>query len=109
MAKKTVEQEINDFMDCLGNTGLTSMLEHSWPLVDLYYVSEDKDWVKDEVGEELNKQIRIIRTVYLFSKFADLNAGKMAEIKMRFKDLWQRMEKQAEFEEVGKNSTPELP
>lgn len=45
------------------------------------------------MGEEDKTNVRLIRTVYLMSKIAESHAGTLVTIKVRFKDLWKRMEK----------------
>jgi len=61
-------------------------------LLELYNVDEDNDWVKDVVGDEDVRTVRLIRTVYLVSKLAQKHSGMLSVINIRFKDLWKRME-----------------
>lgn len=92
MKKKNNEQLINDFLqdwDCVQNT---SFLRDLIPLLELYNVDEEDDWLKKEVGGEDYNNVRLIRTVYLISRFADLHAGKLLLMKTRYKDLWKRLE-----------------
>jgi HJR/Mrr/RecB family endonuclease len=92
MTKKTVEQEINEFVELWDAKTLVSFLECTMHLTELYSVEKDFDWVEKEVGKHQTSTIRLIRTVYLISKLADVHAGKLATIKARFKNLWQRLE-----------------
>lgn len=62
------------------------------PLVELYDVESDNDWVKDVVGEENLQNVRLIRTVYLLSKISEAHAGKLAIIKANFRDIHKRLE-----------------
>ena len=55
---------------------MCKFIEDVFPLLELYDEDEDDDWVKKEVGEENTRNVRIIRTVYLISKFAERHAGK---------------------------------
>ena len=64
------------------------------PLFELYDVEDENDWVKNAVGEEDERNVRLVRTVYLMSKIAEFHAGKLCSLKIHFKDLWQRMEKE---------------
>ena len=92
--KKTLEQEINEFLGKWDADKMSSFLRDIIPLFELYDVEEDADWVKDAVGESNERNVRLIRTVYLVSRIAEFHAGALASIKMNFKDLYRRMEKQ---------------
>lgn len=108
MAKKRdIEEEINDFLAIWGSKELISFLNEVIPLLELYDVDEKDDWVEKDVGgdEENIRTIRLIRTVYLISRIAELHAGKLSIIKMRFKDLWKRMEKQGIHETADKEGS----
>lgn len=95
MAKqKTIEEEINAFLEVWDGAQLVSFLRSIIPLFELYDVEDEDDWVAKEVGEEFEANIRLIRTVYLLAKIADLHTGKLAIAKAQFKGLWQRMEKE---------------
>lgn len=90
--KKTNEDRINDFLtywDCEKNT---AFLRDIGPLLELYDVDESDDWVKNEVGEDNERNVRLVRTVYLMSRLADLHAGEFVAIKCQFKGLWKRLE-----------------
>ncbi len=93
MAKKTIENEINDFLELWDVDSMISFLTSAFHLTELYNVEEEDDWVEKLVGPEQVITIRSIRTVYLMSKFAELQAGKLAITRVRFKDLWKRLEK----------------
>jgi hypothetical protein len=91
--KKTLEQEINDFLEKWDANQLCNFLRDIIPLFELYDVEDENDWVKDAVGEENESTVRLIRTIYLISRIAEFHAGPLASIKMNFKDLHRRMEK----------------
>lgn len=94
MAKKTLEQEINDFLDSWDCNQMCSFLRDIIPLFELYDVQDEDDWVKQTVGEDNERNVRLIRTVYLVSKIAEFHAGKLASIKVNFRDIYKRLEKQ---------------
>ncbi len=96
--KKHLEQEINEFLEYWDCDQLTAFLRDIIPLFELYDVENEADWVSDAVGEENERNVRLIRTVYLVSRIAETHAGRLCNIKIHFKDLWKRMELQA-----GKN------
>lgn len=92
--KKTLEDDINAFLESWDCTQLTAFLRDIIPLFELYDVEDEDDWVKDAVGEENERNVRLIRTVYLVSRIAEFHAGKLCSIKMNFKDIYKRMEKE---------------
>lgn len=95
MPKKTLEQEINEFLDVWDCPQLISFLKEIIPLCELYDVSDEDDWVRNEVGEGNEVTVRLIRTVYLISRIAEFHSGKLAISRTCFKNLWLRMKKEA--------------
>lgn len=92
MGKKTLEDQINDFIGDWDCGQMNAFLRDIIPLIELYDVDEDDDWVKEAVGELDTRNVRLIRTVYLISKIADMHASKLVTIKYRYKDLWKKLE-----------------
>lgn len=91
--KKTLEEEINEFLEKWDCKQLTAFLRDIIPLFELYDVEDENDWVKDAVGESNERTIRLIRTVYLVSIIAENHAGILCSIKMKFKNIFKRMQK----------------
>jgi hypothetical protein len=93
--KKTIEQEINDFLESWDCQQQIAFLRDVIPLFELYDVEDEDDWVEKEVGgdEENVRNVRLIRTVYLVSRIAEFHAGKLCGMNIHFKNLWKRMEK----------------
>lgn len=91
---KTIEEEINEFLEVWDCNALINFMSDVFPLLKLYDVTDDDDWVRDIVGKENTSKIRLIRTVYLISHAAEFHTGRLATTKVRFKNLWERMEKQ---------------
>lgn len=89
---KTLEDEINDFLEVWDCNQQVAFLRDIIPLFELYDVDEEDDWVRNAVGEENERNVRLIRTVYLISKIAECHASKLAYMKINFKELWKRME-----------------
>lgn len=87
-----IEKEINDFLEDWDIHKLVEFLIDIVPLCELYDVDIDDDWVKDIVGEEGHRDVRLIRTVYLISKIAENHSGKLAVIRSKYSKLCQRME-----------------
>ena len=94
--KRPLDQEINEFLQEWDSKRLISFLQDTIPLFELYDVQDEGDWVEDVVGgdAETVRNVRMIRTVYLISRIAEFHAGKLCLINIRFKNLWQRMEKE---------------
>lgn len=95
--KKTLEQEINEFLEKWDSDQMCAFLRDIIPLFDLYNVEDDSDWVKDAVGEESTTNVRLIRTVYLVSRIAEFHAGVLSTLKINFKDLYKRLEMQGKI------------
>jgi hypothetical protein len=91
--KKTLEDEINEFLELWDCKQITSFLRDIIPLFELYDVEDEDDWVKDAVGESNERNVRLIRTVYLVSIIAENHAGILCTIKMKFKNIFKRMQK----------------
>src|SRR5579859_3373995 len=92
MMRKTLEAEINEFLDKWDRDQMCAFLRDIIPLFDLYDVRDDSDWVRDAVGEDNLQNVRLIRTVYLVSRIAEFHAGVLSTIKINFKDLYKRLE-----------------
>lgn len=93
--KKSLEEEINDFLDVWDCKQQIAFLRDIIPLFELYDVEDEDDWVENKVGggEENVRNVRLIRTVYLVSKIAEMHSSKLCSIKFNFKNLYQKMEK----------------
>lgn len=91
--KKDINEEINDFLSSWDCEKMISFLREIIPLFELYDVEDESDWVKDAVGEENERNVRLIRTVYLMSRIAEFHSGRLCSLNVRFKHLWKRMEK----------------
>lgn len=98
MPKKTVEEEINAFLDIWGSDEMIAFFNDLMPLITLYNIDINNDWVIDTVGLENAKSVRVAQTAYLMVKLAENHAGKLCSLKIQFKDLPKRMEKEHEKE-----------
>lgn len=93
MKKKTLEEDINSFLEMWDCKQLTTFLRDIIPLFELYDVEDETDWLKEAVGESNERNVRLIRTVYLVSIIAENHAGILCSIKMNFKNIFKRMQK----------------
>lgn len=98
--KKTMEQEINEFLEYWSYREMSAFLRDIIPVCELYDVEEQDDWVADAVGDEEARTIRLIRTVYLISRIAEFHSSKLYGVKTKFKNLFYRMEKQGTVDVV---------
>ena len=89
--KSRIEEEINEFLETWDCKQQMDFLKEIIPLVELYDVEEENDWVKDAVGKDNERNVRLIRTVYLVSRIAEFHVGKLCFIKTHFKDLYKRL------------------
>jgi hypothetical protein len=92
--RKTLEEEINEFLEIWEGDSLAAFLNDVIPLIELYYTEVEGDWVVQAVGEEEAQTVRLIRTVYLLSRIAEIHAPKLATTKVHFKNLFHKMERQ---------------
>ncbi len=101
--KKTLEEEINSFLETWDCKQLTNFLRDIIPLFELYDVEDEDDWLEEAVGgdEENVRTVRLIRTVYLVSRIAEFHAGKLCTINVNFRNLWKKMEKQGLGQQTG--------
>lgn len=90
--KKTLEEEINEFLDEFGFAQQNMLLHDLYDLFHIYDIDE-KGNLKGIVEEDDDSTVRLCRIVYLLSRIAEFHAGKLVAIKIKFKDLWRRMEK----------------
>lgn len=66
------------------------------PFFELFHNPNGEDWVRKEVGEENEHNVKLIRMAYLLSRFSELYAGKLVNINVSHKDLWRRIEKEVD-------------
>ncbi len=107
MTKKTIEQEINEFLIEWDRPQMESFIRYIDALSKLYHVDENGDWVEEAVGEENAREVRVIQTIYLISRLAEFHAGRLAYMNVRFKKLWMRLEKEGVVEERSNENRTE--
>jgi hypothetical protein len=91
---KFVEEEINLFLETWDYMKMKKFFEMISPLVDLYEVDENEDWLEEQVGKENRDNVRLIQTVYLMSKIVEDFSQPFCKLKMDHPKLWKRMEKE---------------
>ena len=94
--KKTIEEEINEALNIIGCKGIISFLRDIIPMFELYDISDESDWVRDQVGEEDERNVRLIRTVYLMSRIAETHTSMLLNLKTRHPKLWEKIRKQVD-------------
>lgn len=90
--KHSIEHQINEALEVWNCKQLCAFLRDIIPLFELYDVEDEDDWVKDKVGEENERNVRLIRTVYLISRIAEFHAGALVNFKIKFPKIYQKME-----------------
>jgi hypothetical protein len=90
--KKTIEQQINEFVQLWAAEDLMKLFEEFEPLHYLYDVTEEDDWVERAVGKEDRLNVRVVRTVYLLSRLSEIFAGKFMMTNANFPKLWRKLE-----------------
>ena len=99
--KKSIEEDINLFLEKWDCERLTSFLRDVTPLLELYDVEDEDDWLEEGLGKEGARNVRLIRTVYLVSRIAEFHAGTLCSLRMNFPKMWERMERNAVVEQEG--------
>ena len=93
--KKNIESDIEskvlEFFRDWGSHKLTAFLRDIIPLFEVFDVNDDEDWLSTDLTEE-ERNIRLIRTVYLISRIAENHASSLVNVKVKFKDLYRKME-----------------
>lgn len=93
---KSLEQELNDFMDVWHKEKVASLLKDIIPFFELFHVEKESEEDFEEYKDEpYEAQVRILRTVYLLSRLAHTHAGDLCMMNVNFKNLWARMEKES--------------
>lgn len=93
--KNSIENQINQAIELWDCKRQIAFLEDIIPMLELYDVDEDDDWVKNAVGESNERNVRLIRTIYLISKIAENHCGALASFKISFPNLYLKMEKKS--------------
>ncbi len=94
--KKDLNDIIEDFVNEWDVDSMCAFLRDLEPIFELYDVNDDEtDWIRPFVSDGEHNHVRLIRTVYLVSKFAEIHAGKLCVLNLKYKKLWQKMEKEA--------------
>ncbi len=91
--KKSIETEINAFLEEWDYEQISEFFRYIEPLLELYNITEQDDWVAKEVGEDNSQNVRLIRTVYIMSRMCEVFAGRFVGINISFPKLWKRLEK----------------
>lgn len=96
MPKKDLNQLICEAINTWDGKQMIAFMRDVLPLFELFDVDENNDWVVDEVGQENEQNVRLIRTVYLVSRLAELHAGKLASFKCQFPNLYRKLQEFSE-------------
>ena len=92
--KKTIEEQINDFFELWDCERLISLLGEIQPLLKLYDIDISDDEPEDD------RTVRLIRTVHCLSRIAEIHSGIFATTRIRFPNLYKKLEIQADKIEV---------
>ncbi len=92
MGKQSIQDELADFYEVWDIDQMQKFIADVYPLLELFNADEVKDWVRDEVGAENEQNVRLVSAAILLSIIAEHHASKLAEIRVRFKKLYKRIE-----------------
>lgn len=92
MAKKDIEEEIREFLQLWPAQQMIDFLRDIIPLFELFDVDDENDWVLEEVGEDNEQNVRLVRFIYLVSRIAEKHTGRLARVKSSHPKLCNRLE-----------------
>lgn len=92
MAKRTPEEEINAFLEIWGIDDLLKLIEELSLIFETYHIEDSDIPIFDGKTKEEIANIRIIRTVYLISRIAELYSGKLCITKIKVPRLYENLE-----------------
>lgn len=105
--KRTLTEELEEFFDIWDATAVTKMIGIVYELHRIFDVDISHETIEkfdEENDEQHAKRIemivnaqnkRLAEAAYLISWFAEFYTGKLVNTNVKFKGLWQRMEKVA--------------
>lgn len=93
MVRTDFNKEIESILNIYTEQNLCSFIEIAWEIGELYNADEYDDWVKDEVGIDNVREVRLARTAYLFSKLASIHGPLLKKIERRCPNFHEKMEK----------------
>ena len=99
--KITIEQELSLFLEDWTFKKMESFLKEIMGIAELYDVTEEDDWVRDEVGSEDAGNVRLVKSAYFISRLAEFHTGKLLKVKTDFPRLWERMQKVANDKSIS--------
>lgn len=94
-------EEMSKIMGIYNCDKFIQLIEDIYEIILLYDVDEDVDWVKDKVGEEDLRDVRIARTAYLLSRLADHHANHLKKVHRAAPGFWHRAEKISQKSDPG--------
>lgn len=105
MPKKSLEQEIAEFMQFWDGHQMEKFLRDIIPMFEMFDIQDDSEWMNEGGSEEDAINIKMIRAAYIVSKIAENHAGKLARMKIDFKNLWKRLEERVQSEHLEEEGT----
>jgi hypothetical protein len=91
--KQTTSDLIHKALEDWNLEEMFNFIRDIQPILTLYDVDPEDDWLEKEVGKDDCQTVRLIRTVYLISKLAENHAGKLCRLAYRHPMLYKKLEK----------------
>lgn len=92
MTKKTLEQELCEYLQLWNGKQMIAFLKDIIPLFNMFDTEDSSEWEEGTEAEEEALNVQIVRSAYLISRIADRHSGKLALMRVKHKDLWKRLE-----------------
>ena len=90
-----LEDEINSAINDWDYKQMKEFFSDILPLVELFDVEEEDDWLKNIVGgdDENVRTIRLIKAMYLIARIAHIHTPKLISFRCKYPNLHERMKK----------------
>lgn len=85
MKRKPLPEELEEFFEMWDSKAMVRMLNIIYELYKIFDV--------EDAGDEESQNKRLAEAAYLISWFAEFYGGKLVNTNVKFKGLWERMEK----------------
>lgn len=93
MSMENYNKEMSEILGIYNCDKFIQLIEDIHELVVLYNVDDNDDWVRDIVGEDNTRNVRLARTAILLSRLADNHHRLLRRIHRVAPGFWQRAEK----------------
>lgn len=92
ITEEELETKVARFFEKWSFDDLNDCARYFLEFLEIFQLDEEFDWDKEVLQDENNRNIKIIRCMYVMTKFADMYGSKLLATKLEFKSLWKKLE-----------------